>query len=74
VKSGMSFSTSSVGDNAGLPSTTIDRLADARGNLIWTPYRLVDIGGELLWGRRRNKDGATGDAWRFQFAVTYRLS
>jgi hypothetical protein len=74
VKSGMSFSTSSVEDDAGLPTTTIDRLSDARGNIVWTPYRLVDIGGELLWGRRRNKDGTSGDAWRFQFAVIYRLN
>jgi hypothetical protein len=74
VKSGVSFSTSSVADNAALGATAIDRLMDVRGNLIWTPYRLVDIGGELLWGERRNKNGASGDAWRFQFAVIYRLS
>jgi hypothetical protein len=41
--------------------------------VIWTPYRLVDLGGELLWGERTNKDGSRGDAWRFQFAVTYRI-
>jgi DcaP outer membrane protein len=74
VKSGLNFSTSYVEDDAALPSTAIDRLMDVRGNLIWTPYRLVDIGGELLWGERRNKNGASGDAWRFQFAVIYRLS
>jgi hypothetical protein len=74
VKSGVSFSTSYVDDDAALPSTTIDRLMDVRGNVIWTPYRLVDIGAELLWGERRNKNGASGDAWRFQFAVIYRLN
>jgi hypothetical protein len=74
VKSGLSFSTSSVDDNASLASSTIDRLKDARANVIWTPYRLVDVGGEVLWGERRNKNGATGDAWRLQFAVIYRLN
>jgi hypothetical protein len=74
VKSGLNFSTSYVEDDAALPSTAIDRLMDIRGNVVWTPYRLVDIGGELLWGERRNKNGASGDAWRFQFAVIYRLS
>jgi hypothetical protein len=74
VKSGLNFSTSYVEDDAALPATAIDRLMDVRGNVVWTPYRLVDIGGELLWGERRNKNGASGDAWRFQFAVIYRLS
>ncbi len=74
VKSGLSFSTSFVADDAALSSTTIDRLMDVRGNVIWTPYRLVDIGGELLWGERRSKSGASGDAWRFQFAIIYRLN
>jgi hypothetical protein len=74
VKSGLSLSTSYVEDDAALPSTAIDRLMDVRGNVIWTPYRLVDIGGEVLWGERRNKNGASGDAWRFQFAVIYRLN
>jgi len=74
VKSGINFSTSFVEDDVLLPSTAIDRLMDIRGNVIWTPYRLVDIGGELLWGERRNKNGASGDAWRFQFAVIYRLN
>lgn len=74
VKSGLNFSTSYVEDDAALPSSAIDRLMDLRGNVIWTPYRLVDIGAEVLWGERRNKSGATGDAIRFQFAIIYRLS
>jgi hypothetical protein len=74
VKSGFSFSTSTVEDHAALPSSAIDRLMDGRVNLVWTPYRLVDVGGEVLWGERRNKDGSSGDAWRFHFAVIYRLN
>jgi hypothetical protein len=57
-----------------LTAATIDRLQDTRVNLFWTPYRLVDVAGELLWGRRQNKDGSRGDAWRLQFAVIYRLN
>jgi hypothetical protein len=74
LKTGLAISTSYVDDESGLPSTAIDRMFDARGNVIWTPYRLVDIGGELLWGQRKNKDGSSGDAWRLQFAIIYRLS
>ncbi len=74
LKSGVAVSTSSVDDHVALSASAIDRLMDVRGNLIWTPYRLVDIGGEVLWGERRNKNGATGEAWRVQFAVIYRLN
>ena len=63
-----------VDDEPALPATAIGRLLDVRGNVIWTPYRLVDSGGELLWGERRNQSGNSGDAWRFQFAVTYRFN
>jgi DcaP outer membrane protein len=74
LKSGVSISTTSVDDHAALPSTAIDRLMDARANLFWTPFRLVDIAGEVLWCERRNRDGARGDVWRLQFAVIYRLN
>ena len=40
-------------------------------NLIWSPFRLVSTGVEFLYGKRRNKDGAEGEANRLQFAVTY---
>jgi hypothetical protein len=74
LKSGVAYSTASIEDNAALAAATIDRVQDARVNLFWTPYRLVDVAGELLWGRRENKDGSRGDAWRLQFAVIYRLN
>jgi hypothetical protein len=74
LKSGLAYSTASVEDHDGLTAATIDRLQDTRVNLFWTPYRLVDVAGELLWGRRQNKDGSRGDAWRLQFAVIYRLN
>jgi hypothetical protein len=74
LKSGLAWSTATVGDHVALAGSTIDRLQDTRVNLIWTPYRLVDVAGELLWGRRENKDGSRGDAWRLQFAFIYRLN
>ncbi len=74
LKSGLSLSTSYVDDRSGLPATSIERIMDLRGNLFWSPYRLVDFAGELLWGQRTNRDGSEGDAVRFQFAVIYRLN
>jgi hypothetical protein len=74
LKSGFAYSTASVEGAAGLGDATIDRVQDVRINLFYTPYRLVDVAGEVLWGRRENKNGASGDAWRVQFAVIYRLN
>ncbi len=73
LRSGYSYSTAGVEDDAALSGTTIDRTQDVRVNLFWTPYRLVDFAGELLWGERANKNGSNGEAWRFQFAAIYRL-
>jgi hypothetical protein len=73
VRSGIAYSTASLEDNAALSGATIERTQDFRVNLLWSPYRLVDIGGELLWGRRDNQDGSHGDNWRFQFTTIYRL-
>jgi hypothetical protein len=43
------------------------------GNLIWSPTPRIDIGGEFLWGKRYDKDGATGDAVQVQLSSTYRF-
>jgi len=40
-------------------------------NLLWSPVSRIDVGGELLWGRRENKDGASGTARQIQFGATY---
>jgi hypothetical protein len=42
-------------------------------NLLWSPVARVDVGGELLWGRRENKDGASGTARQIQFGAKYRF-
>jgi len=73
VRSGIAYSTARLEDHDALSGATIERTQDFRVNLLWSPYRLVDIGGELLWGRRDNQDGSYGDNWRFQFTTIYRL-
>jgi hypothetical protein len=40
-------------------------------NLLWTPVRNVLTGVELLYGKRENKDGASGDDTRLQFSAKY---
>ena len=37
-------------------------------NLIWAPYEKITYGIEYLWGRRENKDGASGTSNRFIFS------
>lgn len=43
------------------------------GNLIWSPTPRIDIGGEFLWGKRKDKGGATGDAAQLQLSAKYRF-
>ena len=43
------------------------------GNLIWSPTPRVDVGGEFLWGKRHDKNGATGDATQLQISAKYRF-
>lgn len=73
ARSGIAYGTARLEDNPALSGATIERTQDFRVNLLWSPYKLVDIGGEVLWGRRDNQDGSHGDNWRFQFTTIYRL-
>jgi len=50
-----------------LSGDTYDNTNYVAADLIWTPYKLVDLGVEYLWGRRENKDGASGTSNRFLF-------
>jgi hypothetical protein len=74
LRSGISYATADLENNAIQADNAIDRVHDFRVNLFYTPYRLVDVAGEVLWGRRENKDGSRGEAWRGQFAVIYRFN
>jgi hypothetical protein len=44
---------------------TYDNTNYAAADLIWNPYKNLDIGIEYLWGRRENKNGASGTDNRF---------
>ncbi len=43
----------------------------ASANLLYYPTPNLMLGGELMWGERENNDGASDDAYRFQFSVKY---
>jgi hypothetical protein len=47
---------------------TFDNTNYVATDLIWNPYKKVTLGVEYLWGRRENKDGASGTANRFIFS------
>jgi hypothetical protein len=48
---------------------TFDNTGYAALDLIWTPYEKVNCGIEYLWGRRENKNGASGSSNRFIFST-----
>ncbi len=74
LMSAFAYSISDISRNSGFGGSVIKRTQDARVNLIYTPFRLVDIGVEYMWGRRDNQDGARGDASRLQFSTIYRFN
>jgi hypothetical protein len=40
-------------------------------DLIWSPYKFVDLGIEALFGERQNKDRQSGSANRIQMSAKY---
>ena len=48
-----------------LSGDTFDNTSYTAVDFIWSPYKEVTVGVEYLWGRRENKDGASGDDNRF---------
>jgi hypothetical protein len=56
------------------PDDAIHRAASVHANLIWFPYKLVSTGIEVMWGRRENKDGAEGTAWRIQTMAKFKFN
>jgi hypothetical protein len=47
-----------------LSGDTFDNTSYAAADFIWNPYKETTLGVEFLWGRRENKDGASGSANR----------
>ena len=45
---------------------SLNRTLYTAGNLVWSPYKQVDIGIEYLWGKRENKNNDDGTANRIQ--------
>jgi hypothetical protein len=74
LRSGLAYAQAELDSDPSLPTTQVRKTQDARANLIWTPHPLVDYGGEILWGRFEDQAGDEGEAWRFQFAITYRFN
>ena len=54
-----------------LSGDTFDNTSYAAADLIWNPYKSLDVGIEYLWGRRENKDGAAGTSNRFLFSTRF---
>lgn len=62
-------------DNAELQAPgSLHKAGSAHLNLLWFPYELASVGGEIMWGRRENKDGASGQAVRLNFMVKYKFN
>jgi len=55
------------------PDDAYRRTSRLSANLFWSPVARIDVGAEFLWGRRKDKDGATGDASQLQFSARYRF-
>jgi hypothetical protein len=56
------------------PDDSIHRASSVHANLIWFPYKRVSTGIEAMWGRRENKDGASGTAWRLQSMLKFQFN
>lgn len=50
---------------------TFDNTNYVAADLIWSPYKMITIGAEYLWGRRENKDDASGTGNRFLFSSRF---
>ena len=74
LQSTIAYAVANLEESALLSPSTIEQTQDGRANLIWAPDPKVDIGGEVLYGRRENQDGASGEAWRFQFSMIYKIN
>ena len=59
-------------DNPGFAGAdTFDSTNYVAADFIWSPYKMTTIGAEYLWGRREDKDGASGTGNRFLFSSRF---
>jgi hypothetical protein len=73
LQSNLVFGHARVSNSAGQAPDAFHQSEYFSGNIIWSPYKDVDLGCELLWGNRHNKSRAKGEAARFQFTTTLRF-
>ena len=74
LRSGVSWSLADLDNAEAQAASVVKSTQDFRVNLIYTPYALFDVASEVLWGRRENKDGSSGEAWRGQLALIFRFN
>jgi hypothetical protein len=55
------------------PENAYDNTQRLSGNLIWSPSSRVDLGSELIWGKRKDKNNASGSAVQLQMSAKYRF-
>lgn len=53
------------------PSTALESTTYAVANLLYRPFRRMDLGLEYYWGERTNKDGQSGHANRLLIGVNF---
>ena len=59
-------------DNPGfLDGDVLENTTYFAADLIWNPWKTVTLGVEYLWGRRENKDGASGTDNRILFSSRF---
>jgi len=52
---------------------SLNRTLYTAANLVWSPYKQVDIGMEYLWGKRENKNNDDGTANRIQATTKFKF-
>ncbi len=66
IRSNAVFGWVNMDNNSDLTADDLNRTLYAAGNLVWSPFKQVDIGLEYLWGQRRNVNYDVGVANRIQ--------
>ena len=66
IRSNAVFGWVDMDNNSDLTADDLDRTFYTSGNIVWSPYKQVDIGLEYLWGQRRNVNHDIGSANRIQ--------
>lgn len=71
LRSTLSVSASRADNPAGTPGTINQSDKSAHVNLIWSPWKKVDIGIEYIYAKREIENGQSGDLNRVQFGAKY---